>query len=181
MGLAGSIVGIAAGLGLAKLLTSMFASIGLDLPQTGTSLAARTVIVSLLVGVVVTLVAGLGPALRATRVSAGDGDARGRRAASGAHRPSRDEDRGRRRRPGAGDPGHRAVRPGIDVEPTAGMLAPGALLLFVAWRWCRRGSCRRSRPCWAARPRAFGGVGRACWRAATRCATPAARPPRRRR
>ena len=58
-----------AGLGLGKGLSSLMASLGLDLPQTGTVFATRTVVVSLLVGVLVTVLAGLGPAMRATRVS----------------------------------------------------------------------------------------------------------------
>jgi putative ABC transport system permease protein len=69
LGAMASVVGLVAGLGLAQLLQSVLKSSGLDLPQSGTVFAARTVVVSLLVGIVVTLLAGLGPALRATRVS----------------------------------------------------------------------------------------------------------------
>jgi len=69
MGVFASLVGLVAGLGLAALLQSVLASAGLDLPQTGTVFAMRTVLVSLVVGVGVTVLAGLGPALRATRVS----------------------------------------------------------------------------------------------------------------
>ena len=42
--------------------------LGADLPDNGTVLEARTVIVSLAVGIVVTVLAGLFPAMRATRV-----------------------------------------------------------------------------------------------------------------
>jgi putative ABC transport system permease protein len=69
MGVIASIIGLAAGAGLAALLQSVLSGAGIDLPQTGMVFAARTVIVSLLVGVGVTVLAGLGPALRATRVS----------------------------------------------------------------------------------------------------------------
>ncbi len=69
MGVFASLVGLVAGLGLASLLQSVLASAGLQLPQTGTVFAMRTVLVSLIVGVGVTVLAGLGPALRATRVS----------------------------------------------------------------------------------------------------------------
>jgi putative ABC transport system permease protein len=69
MGAAASAVGVAAGFGLAKGLNALFKALGLDLPQTGTVFASRTIIVSLLVGVLVTLVAGLVPAWRATRVA----------------------------------------------------------------------------------------------------------------
>jgi putative ABC transport system permease protein len=67
IGLLASGVGIAAGLLLAEGLNSIFASLGLDLPQTGTVFKSRTAIVALLVGVLVTLAAGLFPAVRATR------------------------------------------------------------------------------------------------------------------
>jgi putative ABC transport system permease protein len=69
MGAVASVVGLIAGLGLAALLQSVLASAGLELPQTGTVFAIRTVIVSLVIGIGVTVLAGLGPAMRATRVS----------------------------------------------------------------------------------------------------------------
>jgi putative ABC transport system permease protein len=68
IGLAASIVGLFAGLGLAKGLDAAFVALGVNLPQAGTVLAGRTIIVSLLVGTLVTLIAGLFPAIRATRV-----------------------------------------------------------------------------------------------------------------
>ena len=132
MGLVGSIVGIAAGLGLAKLLSSIFASIGLDLPQTGTLFATRTVVVALMVGMVVTLVAGLGPALRATRVSPVTAMREGAELPPGRI--------GRHATNIAAGVGALALAllgialfaPGIDVEARLAMLAPGSLLLFVA-------------------------------------------------
>jgi putative ABC transport system permease protein len=69
MGLLASATGLFVGLGLASGLSTIMAQAGLDLPQTGTVFATRTAIVSLLVGVLVTILAGLGPALRATRVA----------------------------------------------------------------------------------------------------------------
>jgi putative ABC transport system permease protein len=68
IGLAASVVGLFAGLGLAKGLNAVFVALGVNLPQAGTVFALRTIIVSLLVGTLVTLAAGLFPALRATRV-----------------------------------------------------------------------------------------------------------------
>jgi putative ABC transport system permease protein len=68
IGFAASVVGLFAGLGLAKGLNAVFRTIGVNLPQAGTVLADRTIIVSLLVGTLVTLAAGLFPAIRATRV-----------------------------------------------------------------------------------------------------------------
>jgi len=68
IGLLGSVIGLFLGLGLAKLLNKLFVTFGIDLPQGQTVFATRTVIVSLIVGTVVTLVASIRPARRATRV-----------------------------------------------------------------------------------------------------------------
>ena len=68
IGVLGSIVGLFLGLGLAKLLNALFVVFGIDLPQGQTVFATRTVVVSLLVGTIVTLVASIRPARRATRV-----------------------------------------------------------------------------------------------------------------
>jgi putative ABC transport system permease protein len=69
IGLVASIIGIAAGVGLAKLINVLFEASGIDLPGAGTVFATRTVLVSLLVGVGITTLAGIGPALRATRIA----------------------------------------------------------------------------------------------------------------
>ncbi|CAA9346236.1 MAG: ABC transporter, fused permease protein [uncultured Gemmatimonadaceae bacterium] len=69
IGVLGSLLGLLAGIGLAPLLRELFGLIGFDLPSQALVIAARTVIASVLVGTVVTLLASLGPALRATRVS----------------------------------------------------------------------------------------------------------------
>jgi len=68
IGLLASIIGLFAGLGLAVGLNELFIALNFDLPQTETVFATRTIVVSLLVGTVITLIAGLSPALRATRV-----------------------------------------------------------------------------------------------------------------
>jgi putative ABC transport system permease protein len=68
IGLGASIVGLFAGIATAKGITALFKSFGIDLPSQGTVLETRTVVVSLVVGTVVTVVAGLSPARRATRV-----------------------------------------------------------------------------------------------------------------
>ena len=68
IGFSASVVGLFSGLGLAVGLNALFRALNLELPQTDTVFATRTVIVSLLVGTLVTLVAGLFPAIRATRV-----------------------------------------------------------------------------------------------------------------
>jgi putative ABC transport system permease protein len=69
IGAIGSVVGVFAGIGFAALLNAVFKSFGIDLPNTGTVIAARTVVLSIAVGMLVTLAAALSPALRATRVS----------------------------------------------------------------------------------------------------------------
>jgi putative ABC transport system permease protein len=69
IGALGSVLGVLAGIGFAGALNAVFKSFGIDLPNTGTVIAARTIVLSLVVGMVVTLAAALSPALRATRVS----------------------------------------------------------------------------------------------------------------
>jgi putative ABC transport system permease protein len=68
IGLGASLVGLVSGLGLAFGLQKVFAALNFDLPRADTVFALRTVIVSVVVGTVVTVLAGLAPAFRATRV-----------------------------------------------------------------------------------------------------------------
>jgi putative ABC transport system permease protein len=68
LGAGGAGIGLLAGLGLAPGLDELFKAFGADLPDSGTVLETRTIVVSLLVGTIVTVLAGLAPALRATRV-----------------------------------------------------------------------------------------------------------------
>lgn len=68
IGLLASLVGLVAGLGLAKGLEALFRALDLELPLAGTVFATRTIVVSLLVGTLITVVAGMFPAVRATRV-----------------------------------------------------------------------------------------------------------------
>jgi putative ABC transport system permease protein len=68
IGVIASAVGLFAGLGLAKGLNGLFVAVGIDLPKASTVFATRTIVVALIVGIVVTLLASLRPALRATRV-----------------------------------------------------------------------------------------------------------------
>jgi putative ABC transport system permease protein len=68
IGLIGSVLGLLLGLVLAPGLRGLFKAIGADLPSEGTVVEPRTIIVSLVVGTLVTLVSGLAPAIRATRV-----------------------------------------------------------------------------------------------------------------
>jgi putative ABC transport system permease protein len=68
IGVLASITGLFLGLALAKGLFSLFDAVGFTLPNQGLTFATRTIVVSLLVGVIVTVLASLRPALRATRV-----------------------------------------------------------------------------------------------------------------
>jgi putative ABC transport system permease protein len=68
IGVFASILGLVVGIFLAKGLFALFNAVGLSLPNGGTVLKSRTIIVSLVVGIVVTMLASLRPALRATRV-----------------------------------------------------------------------------------------------------------------
>ena len=68
IGLLASIAGLFLGLALAKGLNSLLVSFGIDLPQTGTVFKTRTIVVSLVVGVLITVLAALRPAVRSTRV-----------------------------------------------------------------------------------------------------------------
>jgi putative ABC transport system permease protein len=64
IGLLASVIGLFAGFGLAKLLTAL----GGDLPEAGMVFALRTVLISLALGTVITVLASVVPARRATRV-----------------------------------------------------------------------------------------------------------------
>ena len=68
LGVVGAVLGLALGLLLAPALNQLFIAFGAELPKNGTVVETRTVIVSLLVGIVVTVAAGIFPAIRATRV-----------------------------------------------------------------------------------------------------------------
>jgi putative ABC transport system permease protein len=69
IGVIASLVGLAIGFVLAQQLGALFGALGLALPEAGTVIAVRTVVASLVVGTAITLLAGLVPALRATRVA----------------------------------------------------------------------------------------------------------------
>ena len=68
LGVLASLVGLFLGLGLARLLFWLFDVAGFTLPNTGLLFATSTIVIAMLVGVLVTLLASLRPAFRATRV-----------------------------------------------------------------------------------------------------------------
>ena len=69
LGLVAAVIGIVAGVGIAVLLKALLSGFGIDLPSTSLQLEPRTIVVSLIIGVVVTTVASVLPARRAARVA----------------------------------------------------------------------------------------------------------------
>ncbi|HKB51911.1 MAG TPA: FtsX-like permease family protein [Solirubrobacterales bacterium] len=68
IGLFGALVGIAGGYVMALVLNALLQAFGIDLPTTSLVMESRTIVVALLVGIVVTCVSSMAPALRSTRV-----------------------------------------------------------------------------------------------------------------
>ena len=68
IGLLASVIGLFLGIGIAKGMNELFKAMGTDLPEAGTVVAARTIVLSLVLGTAITLVASVLPARRATRV-----------------------------------------------------------------------------------------------------------------
>jgi len=69
VGVVASAVGVVGGLGIAGLLKGMFDAFGFALPAGGLAVDTTAVLLPIVVGVVVTLVAGTAPAVKAARVS----------------------------------------------------------------------------------------------------------------
>ena len=68
VGVVASVIGLGAGVGVARLLKRMLAAFGIDIPAGGTVFQARTALVALVVGTLVTVLSAVGPSLRASRV-----------------------------------------------------------------------------------------------------------------
>src|SRR3954468_17703085 len=68
IGVLGSVAGLLLGVAVAAGLRALFRAVGVDLPSNGNVILSRTIIVSLVVGTVVTVLSSLAPALRAARV-----------------------------------------------------------------------------------------------------------------
>ena len=68
IGLLSSILGLGGGYLVAAGINAVFRAAGIGIPTTSPTLAVRTVVLALIVGVGVTLVASLGPARRATKI-----------------------------------------------------------------------------------------------------------------
>ena len=84
LGVAASVVGTGLGYLLAQGLSGVFSALGMDLPEAGTVFAPRTILVAMLVGTLATVIAGLIPGRRATKISP---VAALRDSASGDHAP----------------------------------------------------------------------------------------------
>jgi putative ABC transport system permease protein len=68
IGVLGAVLGLLGGYAIAVALNGLFVALGIDLPTTALVTKTRTVVVSLAIGIGVTLVSSFMPALRATRV-----------------------------------------------------------------------------------------------------------------
>lgn len=68
IGVIGAVLGIGGGYVIADLLNALLEAFEIDLPTTALVMKPRTIIVSLLIGIVVTMFSALVPALRSTRV-----------------------------------------------------------------------------------------------------------------
>jgi putative ABC transport system permease protein len=68
VGLLGSVLGFFTGIGLSRGLSALLAAFGVDIPTRGLSIEARTVIITLVVGTLVTIASAVFPALKAGRV-----------------------------------------------------------------------------------------------------------------
>jgi putative ABC transport system permease protein len=69
VGVVSAALGVVVGIGIAIVLKGLLSATGLDIPSSGTVLLPRTVIVSLIVGTVITVAAAVVPARRAARVA----------------------------------------------------------------------------------------------------------------
>jgi putative ABC transport system permease protein len=69
LGVVASAVGLGLGILLAKGLTTLFRAVDLELPQAAMVFQARTAVVAMLTGTLVTLAASVWPAVRATRIA----------------------------------------------------------------------------------------------------------------
>lgn len=68
IGVVSSLIGLVGGIGVAKGLVALFNAGGAGFPSSSIILASRTIIVALVIGIGVTLVSALAPALRAARI-----------------------------------------------------------------------------------------------------------------
>jgi putative ABC transport system permease protein len=124
-----SVLGVGAGFGIALGLGALFSAFGIDLPTTDLVLQARTLVVAMLTGTIVTVAASLAPARRAARIS----PMAALREATPAH-----EGRGSRKRAvvgvllAAGGAGLLWAGLNADVPQPVVVVGVGAALVFLA-------------------------------------------------
>jgi len=68
IGVVGSLLGFASGIGLSQALSALLNAFGVEIPTKGLSVSVNTLVVTVLVGTIVTLLSAIFPALRAGRV-----------------------------------------------------------------------------------------------------------------
>lgn len=68
IGILGAVIGIGGGFLVAMLLNGLLEAFEIDLPTTGLVMESRTIVVALLIGILVTVLSSLVPAVRSTRV-----------------------------------------------------------------------------------------------------------------
>jgi putative ABC transport system permease protein len=68
VGVAAAVAGLFSGLGVAALLKALFVGLGIDIPASGLVFSSSTAVTSLVVGIGVTLLAGIVPAVKASRI-----------------------------------------------------------------------------------------------------------------
>ena len=68
VGVFASALGVLGGIGVGALLKALFSALGFDLPATGLVVSPSTIVIGMAVGTVVTLVAAIFPAVKASRV-----------------------------------------------------------------------------------------------------------------
>ena len=178
VGVLASLIGLAVGVGLAKALFWLFDAVGFTLPNSGLILEPTAVVIALAAGILVTLLASIRPAFRATRVPPIAAVREGAAAAAVPLRaiPS----------PGL-DPSHpprlrrpllESLRPGIEHDGLLVWMGLGALLIFLGVAFLAE---RLVRPLAAgsAGPGRESAASRDRWRATTLGATRSGRPRRR--
>jgi putative ABC transport system permease protein len=175
IGCVSAVLGLGLGLVLAYGLKALFAALGAALPEVGMVIAPRTVLVSMLIGVGVTLLAGLVPALgrpacRPSRPSARGPSCRSRGSRSWCRTPAEPRSRSRSRSSAT-----RCSPPAWERRSGCCRSRPGASASSSASRCSPRVSYARSRPCSAGRRGGWGARPASSPRG-TPAATQAARP-----
>jgi putative ABC transport system permease protein len=125
VGVIASVLGLVAGVGMAALLRSLLSAMGIDLPAGDLVLSAKTVVVSVVAGLGVSVVSALFPARRAAGVPP----------VAALREVAADTSAGSRRRIGAGAGvtalGAAAITAGLFADAGVAMVGLGAAVVFV--------------------------------------------------